>query len=75
MILLHSCHRVKAANDLLAGQGGFQGQGVRGLKMLGCRDLTYRLIFLACVSQVHIAAACLKHSKAQPSCHAFAMTA
>lgn len=33
------------------GQGGFQGQGVRGLRMLGCRDLTYRLVFLACVAQ------------------------
>lgn len=41
----------------LAGQGGFQGQGVRGLKMLGCRDLTYRLVFLACVAQVP----CLHH--------------
>ncbi len=34
------------------GQGGFQGQGISGLKMLGCRDLTYRLVFLASATQV-----------------------
>ena len=28
--------------------GGFDNDGVRGLKMLGVRDLTYRLAFLAC---------------------------
>lgn len=27
---------------------GFETDGVRGLKMLGVRDLTYRLAFLAC---------------------------
>ena len=36
----------------LSGQGGFQGQGISGLKMLGCRDLTYRLAFLASATQV-----------------------
>ncbi len=34
------------------GPGGYQGQGISGLKMLGCRDLTYRLVFLACATQV-----------------------
>ncbi len=37
-----------------SGQGGYQGQGVSGLKMLGCRDLTYRLVFLASATQVII---------------------
>ena len=36
----------------LAGQGGLSGQGISGLKMLGCRDLTYRLVFLANATQV-----------------------
>lgn len=27
---------------------GFENDGVKGLKMLGVRDLTYRLAFLAC---------------------------
>lgn len=32
---------------------GFQGgQGVSGLKQLGCRELNYRLGFLACATQV-----------------------
>lgn len=30
------------------GNRGFDNDGVRGLKMLGVRDLTYRLAFLAC---------------------------
>ena len=38
----------------VSGQGGFQGQGISGLKMLGCRDLTYRLVFLASATQVII---------------------
>ncbi len=36
----------------VSGQGGYQGQGISGLKMLGCRDLTYRLVFLASATQV-----------------------
>ena len=30
------------------GSRGFDNDGIRGLKMLGVRDLTYRLAFLAC---------------------------
>lgn len=30
------------------GEGGFNSEGVRGLKALGVRDLTYRQAFLAC---------------------------
>ena len=28
------------------------GEGIRGLKALGCRDMTYRLAFLSCSVQV-----------------------
>ncbi len=38
----------------VSGQGGYQGQGISGLKMLGCRDLTYRHVFLASATQVII---------------------
>ena len=30
---------------------GYESEGVRGLKALGVRDLTYRLAFLACSVQ------------------------
>ena len=30
------------------GGDGFESDGVRGLKALGVRDLTYRMAFLAC---------------------------
>lgn len=32
----------------LKGAEGYETEGVRGLKALGVRDLTYRLAFLAC---------------------------
>ena len=33
------------------GGEGYESEGVRGLKALGVRDLTYRLAFLACAVQ------------------------
>lgn len=33
---------------MAGGQQGFEAEGVRGLKALGVRELSYRLAFLAC---------------------------
>ncbi|KAI8804790.1 MCM2/3/5 family-domain-containing protein [Cladochytrium replicatum] len=43
-------NKVEAQRDLQGGRGkeGFASEGVGGLKALGVRDLTYRMVFLAC---------------------------
>jgi DNA replication licensing factor MCM6 len=43
-------NKVQARRDAISGRGrdGFTQEGVTGLKSLGVRDLTYRLVFLGC---------------------------
>lgn len=53
--------RSETSSRMAGGQQGFEAEGVRGLKALGVRELSYRLAFLAChvaptnprVSQTH----------------------
>ena len=42
--------RAETSTRIKAGEG-YDAEGVRGLKALGVRDLTYRLAFLACSVQ------------------------
>ncbi len=42
--------RAETSTRVRAGEG-YDSEGVRGLKALGVRDLTYRLAFLACAVQ------------------------
>ena len=42
--------RAETSTRVKAGEG-YDAEGVRGLKALGVRDLTYRLAFLACSVQ------------------------
>lgn len=40
--------RAETSAKVNQGTEGYETEGVRGLKTLGVRDLTYRLAFLAC---------------------------
>ncbi|XP_075876778.1 DNA replication licensing factor MCM6 [Nelusetta ayraudi] len=40
--------RSETSSRMAGGQQGFEAEGVRGLKALGVRELSYRLAFLAC---------------------------
>ena len=40
--------RAETGSKVSRGNDGYETEGVRGLKTLGVRDLTYRLAFLAC---------------------------
>ncbi|KAL8591134.1 hypothetical protein ACOMHN_063758 [Nucella lapillus] len=40
--------RAESSNRVKGGGDGYESEGVRGLKALGVRDLTYRMAFLAC---------------------------
>lgn len=35
-------------NSRVSGADGYETEGIRGLRALGVRDLSYRLVFLAC---------------------------
>ena len=61
IVLFGKCHchtpisltggaRAETSTRVKAGEG-YDAEGVRGLKALGVRDLTYRLAFLACSVQ------------------------
>lgn len=40
--------RAESSSRVAGGPQGFESEGVRGLKALGVRELSYRLAFLAC---------------------------
>lgn len=40
--------RAETSTRVAGGSRGFESEGVRGLKALGVRELSYRLAFLAC---------------------------
>lgn len=48
MTVPYSGVRAETSTRVAGGPRGFDSEGVRGLKALGVRELSYRLAFLAC---------------------------